>query len=68
MLSLHFHLAVTEVKGRKKGQMPKLKKEEMKSLCAKQCSAMASTPKKGASGTTGSQMVQVSAAKIVEGF
>lgn len=61
MLSFHFHLAITEVKGGKKGQMSKLKREEIKSLCAKQCPAMASTPKKvpvGLQGARWSKSVQ----------
>lgn len=35
MLSFHFHLAVTEVKGGKKGQMSKLEREEIKMSHAK---------------------------------
>lgn len=61
MLSLHFHLTVTVVKGEKKGQISKLKREEVKSLCAKQCPAMASTPEKvpvGLQGARWSKYVQ----------
>lgn len=61
MLSLHFHLAVTEVKGGKEGQMSKLKREETKSLHAKQCPAMATTPQKvpvGLQGAKWSKSVQ----------
>lgn len=35
MLSFHFHLAVTEAKGGKKGQMSKLEREEIKMTRAK---------------------------------